>query len=49
MIIALLTPESKDTIFCVYDKTSRQMQESQSNLFLNAKTPQPLATYGLVN
>lgn len=33
----------------VHDKTSRQMQESQNNLFLNAKTPQPLPTYGLVN
>jgi hypothetical protein len=33
----------------VHDKTSRRMQENQNNLFLNAKTPQPLPTYGLVN
>jgi hypothetical protein len=33
----------------VHDKTSRRMQENQNNLFLNAKTPLPLPTYGLVN
>ena len=38
-----------DFISYVHNKTSRQTQESQNNLFLNAKTPQPLPTYGLVN
>lgn len=36
-----------DFISFVHDKTSRQMQEEQTNLFLKANKPLPLPTYGL--
>jgi len=36
-----------DFIAYVHDKTSRQVQETRQNVFLKAKTPEPLPTYGI--
>lgn len=36
-----------DFISYVHDKTSRQTQEAKKNVFLKAKEPDPLPTYGL--